>query len=151
VERDSRTAFARLLQKLTWMSTRQPPANDHRHSHPTEAAHMPVKRRQAKKREDLSAEQEAWLQGFDRAACFFAFLPKDELAGFWAEHGDRVIEEHVAQWPGRAHPDGGNMNTPRIAVGTYPDCWYDGKLPEPRMRLGGVVRPAMSVWLTSRI
>jgi hypothetical protein len=32
-------------------------------------------------------------------------------------------------------------DAPRIAVGTYPDCWYDGKLPEPRMRLGGVGTP----------
>jgi hypothetical protein len=56
---------------------------------------LPVKRRQTKKREDLSAEQEAWLLGY----------------------------------------------APRIAIGTYPDCYYDGQLPEARRRLGGVGTP----------
>jgi hypothetical protein len=98
---------------------------------------MPVKRRQAKKREEVSPEQDAWLHGHDRPAGFFAFLPKEELAAFWDEHRDRLIDEHVERWPGTRPSRWWEYDSPRIPLGTFPDSVWDGQLPEPRKRIGG--------------
>jgi hypothetical protein len=93
---------------------------------------MPVKRRHNKRREDLSEEAEQWLRGKDQDLEFF---------DLWVEHRDGIIEEHVAQWPGTRPYRWWQYDAPRIPVGTYPECFWDGKLAEPRRRLGGVGAP----------
>jgi hypothetical protein len=103
---------------------------------------MPIKRRHNKRREDLSEEAEQWLRGQSDGLGFFPYsLTDHEFADLWAEHADRIIEEHVAQWPGTRPYRWWQYDAPRMAVGTHPDCFWDGKLPEPRRRLGGVGTP----------
>jgi hypothetical protein len=102
---------------------------------------VPVKRRHSKKLEDISDEEEAWLRADDRSAGFIKFLPEEQLAHLWDQNSDRLIEEHVAESPGTRPHRWWQYDAPRSAVGTYPDCYYDGKLPEPRRRLGGVGTP----------
>jgi hypothetical protein len=103
---------------------------------------MPIKRRQNKRREDLSEEAEQWLRGKSDGLGFFPYsLTDQEFADLWAEHSERVVAEHVAEFPGTRPYRWWQYDAPRIAVGTYPDCHYDGKLMEPRNRLGGVGTP----------
>jgi hypothetical protein len=50
---------------------------------------VPVKRRTAKRREQLSEDAERWLRG--EPSGFFEFKNADELAALWAEYGDPKI------------------------------------------------------------
>jgi hypothetical protein len=46
----------------------------------------------------------------------------------------------------RAGQDGSaSYSAPRMPLGTFPGCYYDGKLPQPRLRLGGTGTPASDV------
>lgn len=101
---------------------------------------MPRKRRVSKRREDLSEDAERWLRG--EPCGFFKFKAKKELAALWAEHGDRIVAEYIALYPGQRPDRWWQYDAPRIAVGTYPGCFWDGKLAEPRKRLGGVGTPS---------
>jgi hypothetical protein len=73
---------------------------------------MPVKRRLAKRRELIDEDAEAWLRG--EPCGFFEFKPAAELAALWAEHAERIVDEHVARWPG-----------------SRPLRWWDYDAPEP--------------------
>jgi hypothetical protein len=82
------------------------------------------------------------LRGKDHDIGFFPYSKTaEEFAELWAEHRDDIIEEHIAQWPGTRPYRWWDYDAPRIAVGTYPDCYYDGMRPEPRKRLGGIGTP----------
>jgi hypothetical protein len=94
----------------------------------------------SKRREELSEDAESWLHGEECG--FFRFKRKEELAELWREHGDRIVAEHVDQWPGTRPLRWWQYDALRIAVGTYPGCFWDGKLAEPRKRLGGVGTPS---------
>jgi hypothetical protein len=86
---------------------------------------MPVKdRRGSKRREELSAEAEAWLRGDDHVV-FAYFETTDDLAALWGEHGAAIVAEHVGEAPG-----------------TRPRRWWQYDAPEPRRRLGGVGTPS---------
>jgi hypothetical protein len=103
---------------------------------------MPIKRRHNKRREDLPEEAEQWLHGESKGLGFFPYsLTDQEFADLWAEHADRIIDEHVAEFPGTRPYRWWQYDAPRIAVGASPDCFWDGKLPEPRIRIGGVGTP----------
>ncbi len=102
---------------------------------------MARKRRVSKRRAEITPEQEAWLAGDDNGAGFFKYHREDELAEFWAEHRDRVVSEHVEQWPGTRPLRWWQYDAPRSQLGTYLGDYYDGKLPEQRKRLGGIGTP----------
>jgi hypothetical protein len=50
-----------------------------------------------------------------RALRIFKFKHKAELAEIWADHGDRIVAEHVADYPG-----------------TRPRRWWEHSAPAPR-------------------
>jgi hypothetical protein len=83
---------------------------------------MPRKRRASKRREELSEDAESWLHGEECG--FFRFKGKEELAALWAEHGHRIVAEHIAMYPGQR-----------------PRLWWQYDAPEPRKRLGGIGTP----------
>jgi hypothetical protein len=66
---------------------------------------MPVKRRTNKRRDALTDDARAWLEG---RPSFYAFKDHDELLAFWEAHGD----ENVATW------DLGRNSSP-VPVFTY--------------------------------
>jgi hypothetical protein len=74
---------------------------------------MPVKRRVSKRRVPLEEDAEQWLRG--EPCGFFQFKRKEQLAALWAEHGDAIVAEHVAKYPG-----------------TRPHRWWQYSAPEPR-------------------
>jgi len=106
---------------------------------------MPVRRRSDKRRAEVTDEHEAWLRGDDKASGFVKYAPEEELAALWNEHSDRIVAEHVADYPGTRPIRWWQHEAPRIPLGTFPGCYYDGKLPEPRQRLGGIGTPASDV------
>jgi hypothetical protein len=107
---------------------------------------MPRKRRTDKRRQEVTDEHAAWLRGDDTAAGTIKyFLTEKELAALWAEHSDRIVESHVADFPGTRPARWWDRSAPRSPIGTYPGLWYDGKLPAPRKRLGGTGTPASDI------
>ena len=58
---------------------------------------MPRKRRIDKRRPSLEGNAERWLR--DEPCGFFKFKRKDELAALWADHADKIVAEHVADYP----------------------------------------------------
>jgi hypothetical protein len=60
----------------------------------------------------------------------------------WRLHGEAVIAEHVEDHPGTRPPLWWDYEAPRQPVGAMPGWWCDGKLPEPRKRVGGTGTPA---------
>jgi hypothetical protein len=74
---------------------------------------MPVKRRISKRRVDLEDGAERWLR--DEPCGFFKFKTDEDLRALWAEHGDRIVAEWVANNPG-----------------TRPTQWWKYSTPEPR-------------------
>ena len=89
---------------------------------------MPVRRRVDKRRQAVTDEHEAWLQGDDKASGFVQYAPTDELAALWTQHSERIVAEHVALYPG-----------------TRPARWWQHESREPRRRLGGTGTPASDV------
>jgi hypothetical protein len=55
---------------------------------------------------------------------FDFFESAETLRELWRDHGEEVVEEHVAEHPG-----------------TRPDKWWRYDAPEPRHRLGGTGTP----------
>jgi hypothetical protein len=106
---------------------------------------MAVRAKKLKAKQQLTDESEAWLQGDEKGAGFFKYSTDDELAALWATHSDRIVAEHVAEYPGSRPARWWQQSAPRIPLGTSPGCYYDGKLPEPRKRLGGTGTPASEV------
>jgi hypothetical protein len=106
---------------------------------------MPRKRRTDKRRQEVTDEHESWLHGDDSASGFVKYEPAEALAALWAAHSERIVEDHVADFPGTRPARWWQHDAPRIPIGTYPGCYFDGKLPAPRKRLGGIGTPASDV------
>jgi hypothetical protein len=86
---------------------------------------MPVRKRKDLRRAEVTDEHEAWLHGDDKAAGFVKYAPEDELAALWAANWERIVAEHVTNYPG-----------------TRPARWWRQEAPEPRQRQGGTGTPA---------
>jgi hypothetical protein len=106
---------------------------------------MPVRRRIDKRRAEITDEHESWLNSDDKASGFVQYAPDDELAALWTANADRIVAEHVATYPGTRPHRWWQCSAPRLSLGTFPGCYFDGKLPEPRRRLGGIGTPASDV------
>jgi len=83
---------------------------------------MPVKRRLAKRRADLSDGQIMWLRGLEPETpdecdgwAFHYFETNDDLATLWAANRDWVVAQHAIENPG-----------------TRPPLWWKYTAPEPR-------------------
>jgi hypothetical protein len=67
------------------------------------------------------------------------------LKNLWLDHGDYIVEEHVEESPGTRPALWRLYDAPRLPIGTFPRCYYDGKKPMPRKRLGGTGTPEHEV------
>jgi hypothetical protein len=89
---------------------------------------MPVRKRKDLRRADVTDQHEPWLHGADKGCGLIPYSPMDELATLWATHSERILAEHVADYPG-----------------TRPERWWKFESPEPRRRLDGIGTPASEV------
>lgn len=106
---------------------------------------MAIRAKKLKAKQQLTDEHIAWLNGDDEASGFVKYAPDGELAALWAANSEGIVSEHVANYKGTRPARWWQFESPRIPLGTYPDAWFDGKLPEPRQRLGGIGTPAFEV------
>jgi hypothetical protein len=103
---------------------------------------MPVRKRVDKRKQAVTDQHESWLHGNDKASGFVKYAPEEELAALWATHSQRIVAAHVAVHPGSRPGRWWEYSAPRMAA---PGWYYDGLLPEPRLRLGGTGTPASDV------
>jgi hypothetical protein len=63
------------------------------------------------------------------------------LRALWAAHGDAITDAWAHEQPGTRPSCWWRWSAPRAPLGTWPDCYYDGQLPAPRQRVGGIGTP----------
>jgi hypothetical protein len=104
---------------------------------------MPVRKRSLNRREELGDGGEDWLkwERSDNAFWFECSKSEDELRDIWKQNSERIVAEHVAEFPGTRPYRWWQFEAPRSPKGTYLNRFYDGELPEPRKRLGGIGTP----------
>jgi hypothetical protein len=109
---------------------------------------MALRKRIDKRREPLTPTQwkflcdlEAAPDNFERWVLDTHRSPLFKVKDLWETHRDEVLAQYIADNPGSRPSLWWHYDAPRIQVGTYPDCFWDGKLAEPRGRLGGVGTP----------
>jgi hypothetical protein len=73
-------------------------------------------------RETLPTEAENWLRGGSGGA--WQFLTRTPLPLVWAANANRIVAEHVKDYPG-----------------SRPQRWWEYSAAEPRLRVGGVGTP----------
>jgi hypothetical protein len=104
---------------------------------------MAIRARKLNKNLALDPDAQAWLRS--KPCGFFEFKPEKELLALWQEHGEEIVAEHVAENLGTRPANWWEYDAPRLPMGTFPGCGYDGELPEPRKRLGGTGTPDREV------
>ena len=112
---------------------------------------MPTKRtrRGRRRREPVGQHAWAWLtdapappdNGDDDAFEFKFLTGAEERRAMWEAHRDKILTAWVKDKPGTRPARWWEFDAPRSPVGTYPGCYYDGELPEPRRRIGGTGSP----------
>lgn len=80
----------------------------------------------------LEAEQSIFQKGLSATA-------------LWKQHGESVLARWRDTHPGTRPALWWRHNAPRQPLGVYPGCFWDGTLPIPRARTGGVGTPLQEV------
>ncbi len=63
------------------------------------------------------------------------------VRGLWKQYGPAVLTRWQSEQPGTRPALWWRFDAPRLARGAHPDCFWDGTLPEPRKRVGGIGTP----------
>lgn len=102
---------------------------------------------------DGSAEAATVLWLSDREAEAMALDPRIVWLRFdeslhrrlWKKLRDIVLKEWIKEFPGTRPAAWWAYDAPRQSRGTFPGCFYDGQLSEPRKQLSGAGVPAWTV------
>ncbi|MDR6659783.1 hypothetical protein J2W51_002353 [Tardiphaga robiniae] len=84
--------------------------------------------------DDIGASWERWGLEADQAL----FLKGPPPAELWSQFRDVVLKRWILERPGSRPSLWWRYDAPRLPRGTYEECFWDGMLPEPRLRVGGV-------------
>jgi hypothetical protein len=117
---------------------------------------MTVPRRPRKKQVEISAVQWAFLcddipddaSDWERweleANCVLGTCEKivDRL---WEAFGEIIVQRWAEERPGTRPSLWWRYDAPRQPLGTYPGVFFDGQLPQPRKRVGGIGTPLHEV------
>lgn len=105
---------------------------------------MPRKRRVNKAREQMTDMQWDFLCDRPLPKNFEAFaIARNSSNGeLWNLYRDVILAAHTKETAGTRPALWWHYDAPRIPTGTFKDCHYDGQLPQPRERLGGIGTPA---------
>ena len=110
---------------------------------------MAVNRRVNKAKEQLTDAQWRYLTDQPMPANFETFVLEIDFhrntEQLWNHNRDLILAEHVKENPGTRPALWWHYDAPRLPIGTFPGCYYDGKLPQPRKRTGGTGTPAHEV------
>ncbi|HET7380967.1 MAG TPA: hypothetical protein VFJ59_00035, partial [Pseudolabrys sp.] len=75
----------------------------------------------------------------------FAIAHNKNNEQLWNIHHEVIIAEHVKENPGTRPALWWQYTAPRLPLGTFKGWFIDGKLPQPRKRLGSTGTPAYEV------
>ena len=104
---------------------------------------MPRKRRNPKtRRAEIPAEMIEYLSDRETGDPWIFFTTDADLLAAWNEVRDEILTEWIAGSPGSRPSFWWRFGAPRQPLGTFEGCYFDGKLPEPRRRLGGIGTPS---------
>jgi hypothetical protein len=111
---------------------------------------MPRKLRVNKAKEQMSDLQWDFLCGRPLPELSFeSFVVETDFnknnQELWQLHREVILIEHIKTAPGTRPSLFWTYDAPRLPIGTFPGCFYDGLLPEPRKRVGGTGKPAYEV------
>jgi hypothetical protein len=107
---------------------------------------VPVQRRVFKRRTETRPElYQALIDDRPLEGIAAFVVTEDEIREAWERHGEFILAAWVRKHPGTRPSYWWEFNAPRQPVGRFPGWYYDGKLPEPRRRLGGVGTPKHEV------
>ncbi len=107
---------------------------------------MPVKRRKAKQRRaEIPADLVAFLKDEGISLSVKYLTDEATIRAAWRELRDTILAGWVEEQPGKRPSAWWRFDAPRQPAGRFPGWYYDGKLPEPRERCGGVGTPAHEV------
>ena len=100
---------------------------------------MPRKRRNPKtRRAEIPADMVDFLSDRETSNPWVFFTDDAEFLAAWNELRDEILAEWIVTAPGTRPSFWWKSDAPRQQIGTFEGCYYDGKLPEPRRRLGGI-------------
>src|SRR3981081_3465879 len=110
---------------------------------------MPRKRRVNRHKEQLTDAKWDFLRDKPMPKNFATFVLEIDFHGnmeqLWNQNRDVILGQHVKENPGTRPALWWRYDGPRLPVGTFPGCYYDGKLHPPRKRTGGTGTPAHEV------
>ncbi len=108
---------------------------------------MPRKRRHPKtRRAEISTEMMNHLSDREMDSKAWIFFQSDtDILAAWNVAHDEILTEWIATDPGTRPSAWWKYAAPRQPLGTFEGGYYDGKLPEPRRRLGGTGTPSHEV------
>jgi hypothetical protein len=103
----------------------------------------------ARRRNDRDISPELWAvlndaeppEGADLFDWDFAWT-EDQRRAVWQRYREEILERWTREHPGTRPSLWWQWDAPRIPVGTWPGCFWDGRLSEPRRRIGGKGTPA---------
>jgi hypothetical protein len=110
---------------------------------------MAVRANKLKTKDQLTDMQWRFLKGEPLPKTFEAYVLKYNKNGtneeLWNQNRDVILAEHILTAPGTRPNLWWQYDAPRLPIGTFPGCFYDGLLPEPRKRVGGIGVPEFEV------
>jgi hypothetical protein len=103
---------------------------------------MAIRAKKLQAKEQLTDMQWDYLCGRPLPELSFgAFAIEIDFKGnnqeLWQLHRDVILAVHVKENPGIRPALWWEYDCPRLPIGTFPGFFVDGKLPQPRKRLGG--------------
>jgi hypothetical protein len=72
---------------------------------------------------------------------YFSRGDQPVVLAVWEELREELLTDWIKGHPGTRPYAWWAFDAPRDPVGTWPGCWYDGKLAAPRLRVGGTGTP----------
>ena len=113
---------------------------------------MPRKRKldKARPRVEISDALWAWfndqVEAGKRNPFELYFMSDEELQRSWELVREELLEGWAEEYPGTRPQHWWRFDAPRQPLGNFPDCGYDGQLPEMRQFISGAGVPA---WVVS--
>ena len=109
---------------------------------------MPTNRKRRSRhcrRPALNESERQWLydEPIENDWFLFCTCPQD-LKALWERHRDEVLSWWIRKRPGTRPSNWWEFDAPRKPKEGN-GCWWDGKLAEPRLRLGGIGTPKYEV------
>ena len=115
---------------------------------------MPTNRRRRTRKQRRPISEAAWAyltdaplpQDADKLDVYLLGAPGNgQGRALWEAYRDEILADWIQRHSGTRPSSWWRWDAPRCPVGTWPGCDWDGKLPQPRKRFGGMGTPRHEV------